>query len=404
MSVGAKPMRAPSFAHMSFSGDFGGREKVAASLQRATYQSGYTCWLYMIVEERVGATGNANLLRLLGDDVEYRRFFRTSSRFSFRLLKELQRNLFEDGVRIVHCHCYKSLFYVLLLRNFGLIDVSVVYTLHGLVLQPGWSSTMVQAVQHIGLRLCDGVVGCSEEILRANVPPSIKGRSIAIINAIESVYDYEALAVARPAARLALAERFGLHADKPVVVNVGRLCPQKNYPLYFRLIARDLQRNAGESSAHYLLVGTGKLEQSLKSEARRLGVEKHVIFTGFIPDMERVFAGADLLVQTSIWEGTPMCLLEAQSFGLPTVVPDVGGNGAVVADGVNGYLYPVGELDVFAARVDAYLADGSMRERHGRAAHDNVRTRFNTENWVRQHVEFYKRIEPLFPAEKMTWR
>jgi len=387
-----------SIVHMSFSGDFGGREKVAASLHRATHRAGYDCRLYMVVEERVGTTGNANLLRSLGDDTARMRFFRTDSRFSVRLLMELRRSLREDGVRLVHCHCYKSLFYSLLLRDCGLADIAVVYTLHGLVLRPGCISSLIRLVQHVGLRLCDGVVGCSEEILRAHVSAGAADRAVAIINAIECPAEYADIASRRAAARERLLERFGLYGQKPVVINVGRLCPQKNFPLYLRLVARDVERNGGEPGAHYLLLGNGALETELKEEARRLGVERHVVFTGFVAEMDQVFTGADLLVQTSIWEGTPMCLLEAQSYGLAVVVPDVGGNGAVVADGENGALYPVGDMDALAVRVDAYLADARLRERHGQAAYVNVRTRFDMESWVSRHVDFYNRLGALVPA------
>lgn len=389
----SRTARAPVVVHMSFSGDFGGREKVAASLQRAMVRSGHRSLLYMIVEERVGPVGNANLIRSLGPDDGNRRLFRTGVRFSLPLLWQLRTQLVADDVTVVHCHCYKSLFYSLLLRGLGLINARVVYTLHGLVLEPGWNSSLIEAVQRAGLRLSDGIVGCSEEILRANAVPTDDVRTTAIINAIEPPSrDFETLEAGRATARGELVTRFGLRGEKPVAINVGRLCPQKNYPLYFKMIREDLDANNGDTRAHYLVLGNGKMERELREEARLMGVERHVVFTGFVADMDSVFSGADLLIQTSTWEGTPMCLLEAQSYGLPSVVPDVGGNGAVIVNGENGYLYPVGDLAALTGHVDAYLRDSDQRVRHGRAASRNARTRFGTEPWVQQHMEFYTRI------------
>ena len=97
-----------------------------------------------------------------------------------------------------------------------------------------------------------------------------------------------------------------------------------------------------------------------------------------------------------------MCLFEDQSYGLPSVVPDVGGNGHVIVNGQNGYLYPSGDLNALATRVDAYLADGRLREFHGRAAYANVQTRFTLEKWVWQHMEFYRRIDSTVQEEKMS--
>ncbi len=380
----------PAIAHLSFSGDFGGREKVAVSLQRGMLRAGYDCFLYMIVEERLGPDRNENLLRSLGEKNGNWRFFRTDRRFSRVLLKEIGTSLREDGVRIVHCHCYKSLFYAHLLRALGMTKAAVFYTLHGLVLRPGWSSSFIKGTQTVGLRLCDGVIGCSKEILESNIAPGWAGKTAAIINAIEPpAEDYEDIGRMKVAARRRLVEQYGLDADKPIVINVGRLCPQKNFPLYFRLVERFLRESPNGTEANYLLLGNGALEEELREEARRLGVDDKVVFTGFVPDMAGVFTGADLLVQTSIWEGTPMCLLEANSFGLPAVVPDVGGNGDVVDDGGNGALFPVGDLDTLAEKTRAYLEDPSLREKHGRKAFERVRRDFNIADWVRRHVDFY---------------
>lgn len=383
----------PTIAHVSFSGDFGGREKVAASLFKGMENAGYDCRLYMIVEERHGPDRNWNLLKALGDMGSGCRYFRTDNRFSWKLLLELRKALKSDRIGIIHCHCYKSLFYVHLLRTIGMLHGAVFYTLHGLVLRPGWNSSLIKITQSAGLRLCDGVIGCSREILESALSKDWKRKKAVIINAIESRWEsFDEVRVLKSEARKRLVEKYDLNPGQPIVINVGRLCPQKNFSLYLRMIETFMDRDNAGAEANFLILGNGEMEKELKEEAAMRGVAGKVVFTGFVADMPEVFSGADLLVQTSIWEGTPMCLLEAQSFGLPAVVPAVGGNIDVVKDGLDGLLYPVNDLDALYKKTISYLTDAQLRLQHGETAFDVVKREFNIGTWIHQHIDFYSEV------------
>lgn len=381
----------PVVGHLSFSGDFGGREKVAASLYSSMNEISPSCFLYMIIEERHGADRNRNLLDCLKNIGVNPRFLRTYSRFEVRLLRELSGLLHKDGVGVLHCHCYKSLFYVLLMRSLGMIDGVVVYTLHGLILEDGFFSSIIKAVQNLGVRMCDGVVGCSREILDSSGGGVPKNRSSVIINAIDCPgQDFDSVLGRRESARKKLVSCYRLDADKPIVINVGRLCPQKNFSLYLKMI--EAFSASGKEIPTFLLIGNGELEEKLRNEALERGVEDKVVFTGFVSDMETVYLGADLLVQTSFWEGTPMCLLEARSYGLPVVAPMVGGNCDVVNDSRDGFMFSSGNLDVLLAKTLEYISDPQIRAEHGRLAFEDVRKRFNTHEWALKHFDFYSRL------------
>lgn len=378
-----------SVAHLTFSGDFGGREKVAVELCRGMLKMGQPSSLFVIVEERAGSERNANLLRVLDGVAGVGSFFSTHSRFSPRLLFKLAAGLRESKVGVAHCHCYKSLQYCLLMRLFNLYKGKIVYTLHGLILSKGVRSSLIHAAQQIGLHKADGVIGCSREILKSSFPNPKGVKTTSIINAILlPEEDFSTLREGKAAARQRLAEQYSLDADRPVVVNVGRLNPQKNYPLYLDLIAR-MEREQTGPLPNFLIVGNGVLKDELESQAREQGIRDRVVFTGFVSDMDALYRGADVLVQTSIWEGTPMCLLEARSYGLPAVAPAVGGNVDVVNSGKDGMLYPVGNLQLLSEALEGYLADESRRNLHGEAAHAHVSEAFGVEEWIIRHLNFY---------------
>lgn len=379
-------------AHFSFSGDFGGREKVAVGLCRSLRGMDVDCRLFMVVETRAGELRNGNLMRSLGDIGTFGEVFLTNSRFSCGLVRRLANRLRELEISVVHCHCYKSLYYAELMRMLGLYRGVVVYTLHGLILPKGGMAFMIMGFQRMGLRLADGVIGCSREVLESSLPRRCRGLSTSIINAIELPEpDASALLAARDEARGDLVARFGLDPGGPVVINVGRLCVQKNYPLYLEMIRQNLSEN-GAAPVNYLLVGNGELQDELEDTARRMGIRDSVVFTGFVSDMDTVYRGADLLVQTSIWEGTPMCLLEARSYALPVVAPAVGGNVDVVESGSDGVLYPVNDLKALREGFQMYMDDSLTRNRHGRLAYERVRNDFGTEEWGRRHLGFYDEV------------
>lgn len=388
-----------AIAHVTFSGDFGGREKVALELCRSLRDLGQESLLFVVVEERAGEKRNQNLLESLGDFSHFGQTFRTRSRFSPWLLFALSKSLRDRGVRIVHCHCYKSLYYAAMMRFMGLFDALVVYTLHGLILPNGFMASLIRGCQRIGLRMSDGVIGCSREVLATSFPNPNGVRTAAIINAIELPADnFEALQAAKSQARNELVKRYSLDPDGLIVINVGRICPQKNYEMYLDLIQLDRADNPS-SNTNYLIVGDGELQRELEAKADLLGLRSRLVFTGFASDMDTVYRGADILVQTSIWEGTPMCLLEARSYGLPVVAPAVGGNVDLIESGRDGFLYPVRDMNTLMDRYASYVASPELRQSHGKAAFERIGSESGTRDWALKHMDFYDGLNACGAAQ-----
>lgn len=384
---------AGAIAHVTFSGDFGGREKVAVELCRSLRELGQESLLFVVIEERAGKKRNQNLLDSLGDYARFGQTFRTRRRFSPRLMYTLSKSFRAQGVRVVHCHCYKSLYYAVMMRVTGLLDAAVVYTLHGLILPSGVMTSLIRGSQYLGLRLADGVIGCSREILVSSFPDPYGVKTTAIINAIPlPAESYAELQISKSQARSELIKRYSLDPQGLIVINVGRICPQKNYALYLDLIRQD-QADNPSSNTNFLIVGDGELQLELESKVDLLGLSKRVVFTGFVSDMDTVYRGADILVQTSIWEGTPMCLLEARSYGLPVVAPIVGGNADVVENGRDGFLYPVRELNALKAQYVLYVASSELRHGHGKAAFERIGKEFGTRTWALKHMDFYEGLK-----------
>lgn len=133
-------------------------------------------------------------------------------------------------------------------------------------------------------------------------------------------------------------EVLGLPQDAWVVGNVGRLHPDKDQATLIRGFAEALpQLPAGSLLA---IMGSGRLEASLKALAEQLGVTARVRFLGQVPEGRRYFRAFDLFVLSSDHEPFGMVLLEAMAAEVPVVSSDNGGACEVVQGAGRLFRYP----------------------------------------------------------------
>lgn len=133
-------------------------------------------------------------------------------------------------------------------------------------------------------------------------------------------------------------EALGLPQDAWVVGNVGRLHPDKDQATLIRGFAEALpQLPTGSLLA---IMGSGRLEASLKALAEQLGVTARVRFLGQVPEGRRYFRAFDLFVLSSDHEPFGMVLLEAMAAEVPVVSSDNGGACEVVQGAGRLFSYP----------------------------------------------------------------
>jgi glycosyltransferase involved in cell wall biosynthesis len=101
---------------------------------------------------------------------------------------------------------------------------------------------------------------------------------------------------------------------------------------------------------------------------------------------------AALYVIPSLFEGTPLTLMEAMATGLPPVATATCGMKDVITDGVNGLLVPIRDPLALCNAFDRLLTDRGLRERLGRQAHDDVAARYTWETVAKPVREVYERL------------
>jgi 1,2-diacylglycerol 3-alpha-glucosyltransferase len=158
-----------------------------------------------------------------------------------------------------------------------------------------------------------------------------------------------------------LKRRFGIPTDRPVLLYVGRLDKEKKIDVVLRALP-DISRVTG---VHLVLAGLGKEKQNLKALTEKLGIQKAVTFTGFVPDedLQNIYRVADLFVTAGIAELQSIVTMEAMASGLPVVAVNAMALPELVHNGENGYLFSDGDSEMLAERVIAILANRALRAR-----------------------------------------
>jgi glycosyltransferase involved in cell wall biosynthesis len=137
--------------------------------------------------------------------------------------------------------------------------------------------------------------------------------------------------------RARIRARYGIGDHEFLVGMVGNFKAQKAYPRAVRVL--DLLRRYGP--ARLMILGSWNHEygygcityEATRKLARDLAVEQDLILPGSVEDVEAHYAAFDAFLNTSIYEGLSIAMLEAQQAGCSVVTADAGGNIESVAPG-----------------------------------------------------------------------
>ena len=125
---------------------------------------------------------------------------------------------------------------------------------------------------------------------------------------------------------------FSVHSPVRLVMT-ARFSAQKNQEGLIRAI-----KGLPKESYRLTFVGDGDTIQQCKSLVKRLKLNENIKFVGFKDDVSQYLISNDIYLLITHYEGLPISIIEAMSYGMPIIASDVGGNSELVENGENGYL------------------------------------------------------------------
>ena len=230
-------------------------------------------------------------------------------------------------------------------------------------------------------RLYDKIITISEGIREVLISNRIPPRKITCVHSAVDMDLY-----GQTCDRDWFLREFGLKEGSRVCGTVAQLIDRKGHRFLIRAIPEILK---AIPDAVFLFFGKGPVEDQLKSQCRELGIEKHVHFTGFRGDLDRIMGCLDIVIHPALMEGLGVSLLQAAAAGIPIVGTRVGGIPEIIRDGVNGYLIPPSNVQSITDTVVKILADRNLALQLGENGRMIASRDFSIESMVKGNLNVY---------------
>ena len=169
----------------------------------------------------------------------------------------------------------------------------------------------------------------------------------------------------------------------PVILGVGRLIPQKDFPNLIKAFEKVRQSYI----AKLMILGEGSERNNLEALVRHLGLEKEVAMPGFVENPFAYMKQASLFVLSSAWEGLPNVLIQAMACGTPVIATDCqSGPREILANGEYGKLVPINNPTALAETIVKALQNKSDTNK----AQNHI-LNFNFNKIFQQYLDLFKR-------------
>jgi glycosyltransferase involved in cell wall biosynthesis len=295
-----------------------------------------------------------------------------------RAVPRLRRHLARVAPDVVHTHlALADVLGTVAARSLGIPSVSTIHLL---------------ARQATGRRYDASWRGRARDRLAALVRRRAGARVIAVSDAAREAYlqtgwDDSSHVVtvhngiartARQSAGERVRAELGIEPDALVVSTVTVLRAGKGHDLAIAAVRRLMERFP---RMRLVLLGDGPAREEIHRLVAPLGPA--AILTGHRDDVMDLLMATDVLLHPTQVDAFPTALLEAAAAAVPVIATAVGGIPEIVEDGRTGFLlaFPP-RPDTLAERLEALLADESLRRSLGRAAREDFLQRFTADRWL----------------------
>ncbi|MEK9149539.1 MAG: glycosyltransferase, partial [Candidatus Desantisbacteria bacterium] len=261
----------------------------------------------------------------------------------------------------------------------------IIHTFHGHVLHSYFSPAKTKLfilIERLLARITDKIIVLTEsqkrEILGFGIGKENKFSVIPLGLELDKFYNIEGK-------RGILRKELGLSSKTPLIGIVARLVPIKDHRTFF-LSAQLLLEKIPE--AKFIIVGDGPERRDLERFAEELKIKDSLFFPGFREDLDLIYADLSLLVLSSLNEGLPVAIIEAQASGKPVVSTDVGGVAELIEDGETGFLAPAKNPEVLASVMEIIIERKGLAKKMGEAGRENSK-KYRAERLIKDIENLY---------------
>lgn len=296
-----------------------------------------------------------------------------------KAIKEFKRIFKAEKPDLVHTHASMSA--RIAARRAG---AKVIYTRHSVFPQSKRLTTFPGKLINgiINNHYSDSIIAVAEAAKDNLTDTGVSAKKISVI-----LNGVDGLKPESESEKHLIRRRFGVNDGERVISIVARLEDIKGHNYFIEAAKMLIDEGV---RAKFIIAGTGSYEAELKNKVKNLGLDKNVIFTGFITDVDKLMNITDIQVNASYGtEATSLALLEGMSIGVPAVVSDFGGNPGVITDGENGFVVPKQNSAALKSGIERLLNDEAMYNKMSEKSKEIFNSAFTSQIMTKNTEDLY---------------
>ena len=334
----------------------------------------------------------------------------------FEILEDMQRsiNLFKDlnvffkirriiktyKPKIVHTHASKSG----ALGRMAAITCGVpiiIHTFHGHVFHSyfGRLKTKIYILIERFLASRSSAIIAISEMQKKELTDDFKIASPEKVHVIPLGFDLDRFQENIEINRKKFRSEFNLMDDEIAIGIVGRLTKIKNHVFFLKVIK--LLKERSNKKFRVFIVGDGEEKESLLNLCRELSLSVNALdkniespivnFTSWRKDMDVVYSGIDIVALTSLNEGTPVTLIEAQAANKPVISTNVGGVLDIVLENKTALISNI-EIEDFLEKILNLVEDTELKKELSIHGYEHVNSKFSYQRLVSDMRKLYNSL------------
>lgn len=302
--------------------------------------------------------------------------------FSIKALREIKKIINRNDIDIMHSHVVKPYIYSGLLNFF--LNKKHIFNYHGIFLKNNY---YYSSFQKIIIWIFHLVINLFSKVDLVVVPSKssielLKSETRLFQN-IEYYYD---------PIEINENQEFNRPLNKNGLIVIGmiaRLEYQKRIDKAIFIMKNLIDMNLNIKLDIY---GEGTLVDELKVLIKNYNLEDRIELKGFIKNVSEALKTFDLILYTSDFEGLPISLLEAMSYGIPVVASDVGGIKELIERFKCGYVYEKDDIQMAISNIKKIIDDKSIKEEFSKNARDAAMNHFTIQKFTIKFDNFYSNL------------
>jgi N-acetyl-alpha-D-glucosaminyl L-malate synthase BshA len=262
-----------------------------------------------------------------------------------------------------------------------------VTTLHGTDITLVGMDRSYLPITRYAIQQSDGVTSISQHLKEVTEKNFETTRPIEVIHNFVNCDVYKPYPEEESEARAQARSRFAEPAEF-LLMHLSNFRPVKRIADVVQIFARV----AKELPARLALIGDGPDRSTAEWLAHSLGIHDRIHFLGKQDRVNELLPLADLMLMPSEMESFGLAALEAMACQTPAIATRVGGVPELITDGVDGLLFPIGDVDGMAQASISLLKDRNRHQGMRKAARKTAQDRFCSTRILPRYIAFYESL------------